>query len=115
MLAGIHRSVFSTLCLLDFAVLNNALQQPVLMSAGWLGSSWGLSEASVIARHEWKGLSKMSYNLEDHVLKERLEAVEREQTARQVQRLAQAHQRRAQGRMMMIPGSFLAEMTDDDS
>lgn len=61
------------------------LQQPILMSAGWLGTSRGLAESSVIARHEWKGLSKMSYNLQDYVQKERLEAAERAQQVPQAQ------------------------------
>lgn len=69
------------------------------MSAGWLGTSWG-SEASVIARHEWKGLSKMSYDLEDYVQKERLEAAERA-------RYAPPAPRRGLGRSMVIPGAFL--------
>ncbi|KZT74971.1 WD40 repeat-like protein [Daedalea quercina L-15889] len=44
-------------------------EQPVLMSAGWLGSRWNHREGSLIARHEWKGLSKMKYRLEDLVEK----------------------------------------------
>ncbi|KAI0686011.1 WD40-repeat-containing domain protein [Cytidiella melzeri] len=68
-------------------------QQPILMSAGWLGTSWGLPESSVIARHEWKGLSKMGYNLVDHAEKESLEAAER---VRGVSR----------GQRSLMPGSY---------
>ena len=53
------------------------LQQPILMSAGWLGGGWGTNESSVIARHEWKGLSKMRYSLEDYVEQQRSEQTER--------------------------------------
>ncbi|KAI8990550.1 WD40 repeat-like protein [Trametes punicea] len=52
-------------------------QQPILMSTGWLGRRWGLSEGSVIARHEFKGLSKLKGGLEDWVEKERAERAER--------------------------------------
>ncbi|CAL1693996.1 unnamed protein product [Somion occarium] len=52
-------------------------QQPVLMSAGWLSDGWDSREGSVIARHEWKGLSKMRYNLKDYVEKQKSERSER--------------------------------------
>ncbi|OSD03189.1 WD40 repeat-like protein [Trametes coccinea BRFM310] len=67
-------------------------QQPILMSTGWLGRRWGLSEGSVIARHEFKGLSKLRGGLEDWVAKERAERAERAQ-------------RRASGQRGM-PGAF---------
>lgn len=47
------------------------------MSAGWLGTGWGSREGSVIARHEWKGLSKMNYVLSDYTEKQKLERDER--------------------------------------
>lgn len=47
-----------------------------MMSTGWLGDAWRSREGSVIARHEWKGLSKMRYKLEDHVEKQRAEQAE---------------------------------------
>ena len=47
------------------------------MSAGWLGSGWGSREASIVARHEWKGLSKMRYALPDYVEKQKAERDER--------------------------------------
>ena len=67
------------------------------MSAGWLGGGWGSNESSVIARHEWKGLSKMNYALEDYV--ERQNAEQSERAARRV----------AASRLM--PGAY---MYDDD-
>ena len=47
------------------------------MSAGWLGNGWGAREQSIVARHEWKGLSKMQYRLADYVEKQKLERDER--------------------------------------
>ncbi|KAF9245903.1 WD40 repeat-like protein [Melanogaster broomeanus] len=45
-------------------------KEPVLMSVGWENSRVG---GSVVARHEWKGLSKMAYSLEDFNEKQRTE------------------------------------------
>jgi len=83
-------------------------QQPILMSAGWQGSSgWGLAESSVIARHEWKGLSKMRYSLKDHVEKERLETAERTQRMPQLSRILSTR--------LFMPGSYYADdLVDDD-
>ncbi|TBU63826.1 WD40 repeat-like protein [Dichomitus squalens] len=82
-------------------------QEPILMSTGWLGRRWGLSEGSVIARHEWKGLSKLRNKLEDYVEKQKSERADRAQ-------------RRAVRRGTM-PGSFEpaspaspADASDDD-
>lgn len=69
------------------------------MSAGWLGGGWGTNESSVIARHEWKGLSKMNYHLEDHVEQQQSERAER--AARRTV-------------MRAMPGSFRNESDDDD-
>lgn len=69
------------------------------MSAGWLGGGWGTNESSVIARHEWKGLSKMNYSLEDYV-------------EQQHSRRAERAQRRAATRAM--PGTFRVETDDED-
>lgn len=44
--------------------------EPVMMSVGWDDSRTG---GSTVARHEWKGLSKMSYSLEDWTEKQRAE------------------------------------------
>ncbi|KAI0094186.1 WD40-repeat-containing domain protein [Irpex rosettiformis] len=71
-------------------------QQPILMSAGWLGSSWGDSESSVIARHEWKGLSKLNYNLADYTVRQQSENAER------------------RNRLAFMPGTYLSDILDDD-
>lgn len=97
MLAGTLRYVL-------YAYINRHLififyQQPVLMSAGWLGSGWGANESSVIARHEWKGLSKMRYSLEDYVEQQESERADRAR-------------RRAGLRAM--PGSFRVDTDEDD-
>ncbi|KAI1788787.1 WD40 repeat-like protein [Ganoderma leucocontextum] len=76
-------------------------QQPILMSTGWLGRHWGMSEGSVVARHEWKGLSKLRNNLEDHAEKQKLERAER-------------GQRRSKRRDAM-PGTFVADASDEGS
>jgi len=47
-------------------------QEPIIMSVGW-----GIRGGSSVARHEWKGLSKMSNKLEDFVQKQRDERGER--------------------------------------
>lgn len=43
------------------------------MSVGWESSHVG---GSVVARHEWKGLSKMVYSLEDFTEKQRTESTQ---------------------------------------
>lgn len=68
------------------------------MSAGWLGGGWGSNESSVIARHEWKGLSKMQYSLQDYVEQQQSERTERAQ-------------RRAVLRAM--PGSYSLDLDDE--
>jgi len=81
-------------------------EQPILMSAGWLGGRWTATEGSVIARHEWKGLSKMNHSLEDYVEKQKLE---QEQSAK---RTGQGALRRAQWQPM--PGAFGDEEEESD-
>ncbi|KAI0361487.1 WD40 repeat-like protein [Trametes cingulata] len=76
-------------------------QQPILMSTGWLGRRWGLSEGSVVARHEFKGLSKLPGSLEAWVEKERAERSERT---------------RRGGQHFGMPGAFDSEpLLDTDS
>jgi WD repeat-containing protein 23 len=65
-----------------------------MMSAGWDGGH-SLSK-SIVARHEWKGLSKMSHSLEDWGEKQRVERNER--AARRARR--------------PIPGAFDGEEED---
>ncbi|THH00690.1 hypothetical protein EW026_g1895 [Hermanssonia centrifuga] len=74
-------------------------QQPILMSAGWLGSGWGANESSVIARHEWKGLSKMQYSLQDYVERQTSERAERAQR---------------RGVLRSMPGSYQVDTDGDD-
>lgn len=69
----------------------------MMMSAGWDGGH-SLSK-SIVARHEWKGLSKMSHSLEDWGEKQRVERNER--AARRTRRLLQP-----------IPGAFHGEEED---
>ncbi|KAF9469759.1 WD40-repeat-containing domain protein [Collybia nuda] len=77
-------------------------QEPVLMSAGWESGRGG----SIVARHEWKGLTKMPGALEDWVEKEAQEAIESSERVRRSPRL----QRRRQAQY--IPGAF--NNTDED-
>jgi len=69
-------------------------QEPVIMSVGWESRRGG----STVARHEWKGLSKMSGKLEDLVEKQRVERKEK----------ASRRPRRQQ-----IPGAFEHEESDE--
>jgi WD repeat-containing protein 23 len=64
------------------------------MSVGWESRRGG----STVARHEWKGLSKMSGKLEDLVEKQRVERKEK----------ASRRPRRQQ-----IPGAFEHEESDE--
>ncbi|KAJ6611484.1 WD40-repeat-containing domain protein [Mycena sp. CBHHK59/15] len=64
-------------------------QEPVLMSAGWESGRGG----SRVARHEWKGLSKMSGSLQDWVEKNAQEG----NSPRRSTRLHEARRRRASG------------------
>jgi WD repeat-containing protein 23 len=48
-----------------------------MMSAAWEGDRGG----SVVARHEWKGLSKIPGALEDWVEKKKLERLEHKATS----------------------------------
>ncbi|KAJ6520392.1 WD40-repeat-containing domain protein [Mycena sanguinolenta] len=70
-------------------------QEPVLMSAGWEGGRGG----SRVARHEWKGLSKMGGSLEDWIQKEAQERNEPRRSTR-LQQLS------ARGRRTTMPGTF---------
>lgn len=67
------------------------------MSVGWESSRVG---GSIVARHEWKGLSKMAYSLEDFTEKQRTECSQR--AARRVV----GYQR--------VPGAFEEEDDEDD-
>ncbi|KAH0838129.1 WD40-repeat-containing domain protein [Lanmaoa asiatica] len=73
--------------------------EPVLMSVGWESTRVG---GSVVARHEWKGLSKMAYSLEDFSEKQRTERAEGAVTGR-----------RAAG-CRRVPGAFEEEDDEDE-
>ena len=63
-------------------------QEPVILSAGWESGTMG--SRSSVARHEWKGLTKMAPGrLEDYLERQRLQSGEVPQSQR-----------------MRIPGSF---------
>lgn len=70
-------------------------QEPIIMSVGWESIRGG----STVARHEWKGLSKMSNKLEDWVQKQQDERGE--QTNRWVNR-------------RHFPGAFEREDSDEE-
>lgn len=88
--------------ILQILLLTFSHQQPVLMSAGWLGAGWTANEASVIARHEWKGLSKMQYKLEDYVQQQAAEKAER------------ARRARSRPEVLVMPGAYRIETDDDE-
>ena len=73
-------------------------QEPVIMSAGWENGRGG----SVVARHEWKGLSKTSGALEDWVEKNAEEQKESMMRRTPVRRSTRLRNRR-------IPGAFESE------
>lgn len=70
-------------------------QEPVMMSVGWESTRNG----STVARHEWKGLSKMSNILEDWVQRQ-----EDERGERASQRTTERH----------FPGAYESEASTSD-
>lgn len=82
------------------------VQEPVIMSAGWENRSGG----TVIARHEYKGLSKMTGALEDWVERQKSEASYASDGPRRSSRLSQnvrRHERRH------VPGAYEADEDED--
>ena len=75
------------------------------MSAGWRNGSGG----TVIARHEYKGLSKMAGALEDWVERQKLEASYTSNGPRRSTRLSQA---REHGRRH-VPGTYEPDEDED--
>ena len=75
------------------------------MSAGWRNGSGG----TVIARHEYKGLSKMAGALEDWVERQKIEASYASNGPRRSRRLSQArgHERRH------VPGAYEPDEDED--
>ena len=79
------------------------------MSAGWEGSHG----QSLVARHEWKGLSKMGGRLEDYVTKKTDESTERKSSRRLRRSQRLATQRQTPTRH--LPGHYtLMEDSEDD-
>ena len=72
------------------------------MSAAWSNRTGG----TVIARHEWKGLSKLRYKLEDWVQKEEQEAGESPPLGRRRPGLRERRH---------VPGSYNVSDDEDDS
>jgi len=73
------------------------------MSAGWESGRGG----SRLARHEWKGLSKMRGSLEDWVEKNTQEGDSPSRRSTRLQQLA------ARGRRGTMPGTFESDESDD--
>ena len=69
------------------------------MSAGWDNKNGG----TIIARHEYKGLSKMNGALEDWVERENLETRHAPQGLRRTTRLLQDSRR---GESRHVPGAY---------
>ena len=96
MLVGTHRLV-ERLFLNDKSIADQRtthVQEPVIMSAGWENMSGG----TIIARHEYKGLSKMTAGaLEDWVERQKLETSHASNGPRHSSR----HERRN-----VIPGAY---------
>lgn len=76
-----------------------------MMSAGWDSGDGG----SILARHEWKGLSKMNGSLEDWVERDETERHATE-NVRRSSRLATRRRRD----FNLIPGTYLDEDEDDE-
>ena len=79
------------------------------MSAGWEGN-YG---QCLVARHEWKGLSKLGGKLEDFVAKETDERDERERSGRLRRSQRLAHRQRASARR--LPGHYTSLNDEDDN
>ncbi|KAJ4002235.1 WD40-repeat-containing domain protein [Lentinula boryana] len=79
-------------------------EQPVIISAAWESSRHG----STLARHEWKGLSKMSNSLKDWEEKRRQEEGEITQGGRS-SRIQQQRLRR-----LLMPGMYVMDDDDDE-
>lgn len=76
------------------------------MSAGWESARGG----TVIARHEYKGLSKMPGALEDWIEKQRQESNDTTNVRRSA-RLQAAHRGQFQ---YHVPGHFASDDVDDE-
>lgn len=77
------------------------LQEPVIMSAGWESGRGG----SIVARHQWKGLSKLPGALEDWV-----EKTKQEQSDNSLRRSSRLQ---GQARGQRVPGAFETSEEED--
>ncbi|KAF5392627.1 hypothetical protein D9757_002331 [Collybiopsis confluens] len=80
-------------------------QQPALISAAWESQRHG----STLARHEWKGLSKMSNSLQDWEERRRQEGAEMNGTSRRSTRIREQTLRR-----LLMPGTFIGEDAEEN-
>ncbi|KAE9409145.1 WD40 repeat-like protein [Gymnopus androsaceus JB14] len=80
-------------------------QQPVLISAAWESMRTG----STLARHEWKGLSKMSNSLQDWNEKRRQEQAEGGGSSGR-----RRSERQQTLRRLLMPGTYFVGDDDDD-
>ncbi|KAJ3879454.1 WD40-repeat-containing domain protein [Lentinula edodes] len=83
-------------------------EQPVIISAAWESSRHG----STLARHEWKGLSKMSNSLQDWEEKRRQEQTETAEGGSSTRRSSRIQQQRL--RRLLMPGMYFSVDDDDD-
>ncbi|KAJ3761903.1 WD40-repeat-containing domain protein [Lentinula raphanica] len=79
-------------------------EQPVMISAAWDSSYYG----STLARHEWKGLSKMSNSLKDWEEKRRQEEAE-ELGSSSSRRSSSRIQQQRSFRRLFMPGMYDAD------
>lgn len=98
-LADTHERRGGGFCVRDVAWHS---REPVILSAAWHAQG-----SSTVARHEWKGLSKMGGRLEDWVGKRDAEA----QEARRSQASERTPLRRS---VTIIPGAYFNSDSDDD-
>lgn len=106
MLVGHPRCVSITFTLDTKA--DSCSQQPVIISAAWESSRHG----STLARHEWKGLSKMTNSLQDWEEKRRQEQAETAESGSATRRSSRIQQQRL--RRLLMPGMYFSVDDDDD-
>ena len=67
-----------------------------------LSAAWGVNSGGTVAWHEWKGLNKMQYKLQDYIAKQNAESLDGG-SLRRSSRLGQH-----------MPGSFTDPNDEDD-
>lgn len=76
-----------------------------------VSAAWGAHGTSSVARHEWKGLTKMNGRLEDWEEKRIAEAKERSPVRQRVSERTPL--RRSVGLSTALPGSYNSDDDDD--